>query len=266
LSDAQCDQLRAFVKRGGSLIATHETSLYDEHGHPRKDFGLADVFGAEYAGKVEPRMQNAYIELRHPDPLLKGLEDTNRIINGAARVHTRARAGRAPMKVIPSYPDLPMEDVYPRATKYDEPAVHVQEFGAGRVVYFPWDIDRTFWEVLAVDHLRLLRNAVEWVTNEAPPASITGPGILDVAVWRQKDSMTVHLVNLTNPMMMKGPLREILPVGPQRVGVRVPQRKKASSVKLLVAGREPHVKRSGDVLEVYVPLVELHEVVAVDLV
>ena len=41
-----------------------------------------------------------------------------------------------------------------------------------------------------------------------------GPGVLDVTVWRQRDSMTVHLVNLTNPMMMKGPLREIIPVGP----------------------------------------------------
>ena len=29
LSTAQCDQLRQFVERGGSLIATHETSLYD---------------------------------------------------------------------------------------------------------------------------------------------------------------------------------------------------------------------------------------------
>ena len=34
LSDAQCDQLRAFVASGGNLIATSETSLYDELGAP----------------------------------------------------------------------------------------------------------------------------------------------------------------------------------------------------------------------------------------
>ncbi len=45
--------------------------------------------------------------------------------------------------------------------------------------------------------------------------------MLDVTVWRQRDSMTVHLVNLTNPMMMKGPLREIIPVGPERVRIRL---------------------------------------------
>ena len=38
-----------------------------------------------------------------------------------------------------------------------------------------------------------------------------------MTVWRQRASMTVHLVNLTNPMMMKGPLREVIPIGPQRV-------------------------------------------------
>jgi hypothetical protein len=30
LSEQQCDQLRRFVRDGGSLVATHETSLYDE--------------------------------------------------------------------------------------------------------------------------------------------------------------------------------------------------------------------------------------------
>ena len=107
-----------------------------------------------------------------------------------------------------------MEKVYPRVVKTDKSQLFLRESGAGRVVYFPWDIDRTFWEVLSADHLRLLRNAVEWATNEEPVVTVTGPGVLDVTVWRQQDSMTVHLVNLTNPMMMKGPMRELISIGP----------------------------------------------------
>ena len=38
------------------------------------------------------------------------------------------------------------------------------------------DIDRTFWEVLTVDHGKLLRNAVIWATNEEPV--VTVPSIL----------------------------------------------------------------------------------------
>ncbi|WP_260706584.1 alpha-amylase family protein [Edaphobacter flagellatus] len=46
LSDEQCDMLRNYVEGGGNLIATHRTSIADKYGRPRKDFGLADLFGA----------------------------------------------------------------------------------------------------------------------------------------------------------------------------------------------------------------------------
>jgi beta-galactosidase GanA len=39
LSDEQCRQLRAYVDGGGSLLATFETSLYDERNRRRADFG-----------------------------------------------------------------------------------------------------------------------------------------------------------------------------------------------------------------------------------
>ena len=50
LSDEQCRQLRAYVDAGGSLLATFETSLYNERNERRPDFGLADVFGIRKAG------------------------------------------------------------------------------------------------------------------------------------------------------------------------------------------------------------------------
>ena len=144
------------------------------------------------------------------------------------------------------------------------PQVFLREPGRGRVVYFPWDVDRTFWEVLSVDHFQLLRNAVQWATNEEPTATVVGPGVLDVTVWRQKDSLTVHLVNLTNPMMMKGPVRELLPVGGQTVRLRLPDGKRVKTVRLLAAGKVVQAEQSGRDLTVAVPSVLDHEVVAVD--
>jgi hypothetical protein len=263
LSDAQCRQLREYVDHGGSIVATHETSLYDESGVQRKDFGLADLFGTSYDGAIDARMQNSYLRLQGPHPLLAGLEDAPRIINGVSRVHTRGTNANAPLTLIPSYPDLPMEEVYPRVEKTDIPEVYLQERGKGRVVYFPWDIDRTFWEILSPDHGKLLRNAVEWAANEPHPATVTGPGVLDVAVWRQKDSMTVHMVNLTNSMMMKGPIREFIPLPPQKVVVRVPSRPKA--VKLLVSSAQPAVQYANSTVSLTIPSLLDHEVVALDL-
>jgi hypothetical protein len=156
-----------------------------------------------------------------------------------------------------------MEQVYPRVPKTDIPEVFARQAGKGRVVYFPWDIDRTFWEVLSPDHGKLLRNAVDWASNEARPVTVEGPGLLDVTVWRQKGSMTVHLVNLTNPMAMKGPIREFIPSPPQKVAVRVPG--KAKKVQLLVSGRTVPVQESGGAVTLTIPSIVDHEVVAIDL-
>src|SRR5678815_2809228 len=101
--------------------------------------------------------------------------------------------------------------VYTLTPQTDIPMVFVREVGKGRVVYFPMDLDRTFWEVLAEDHSVLLRNAVAWAMEESQPMIVAGPGIVDVAYWRQKDSLAAHIVNMNNPMMMKGPYREVMP-------------------------------------------------------
>jgi len=271
LSDLQCAQIRKYVKRGGSIVATYETSLYDEWGVRRSDFGLADLFGASFDGKVEPRMQNSYLTLetdpvtgrRHP--ILAGLEDAERIINGASRVVTKPDKSHSPLTLIPSYPDLPMEEVFPRVPKTDIPEVFVREYGAGRMVYFPWDIDRIFWEVLSTDHWKLLRNAVEWAANEPHPVSVKGPGVFDVTVFRQKQSMTVHLVNLTNPMMMKGPVREFIPSPPQEVTIRIPPGKKVGKVKLLVGAHAPHIRVANGAVALTILSIRDHEVIAIDL-
>ncbi|MDA2926335.1 beta-galactosidase trimerization domain-containing protein [Acidobacteria bacterium AH-259-G07] len=273
LSLEQCQQLRDYVKRGGSLVATFETSLYDEWGVQRSDFELADVFGVWFKGRVQRRMQNSYLRLEKDPttgkfhPILAGLEDTSRIINGVQRVDVgpRQKYLNPPLTLIPSYPDLPMEEVYPRVLNSGIPEVYLREVGRSRIVYFPWDIDRTFWEVMCVDHGKLIGNAVKWASNEEEPVTVTGRGVLDVTMWRQKDSMTVHLVNLTNPMMMKGPFRELIAIGEQKVRVRLPEGKKPKKVHLLVSGQSPQVQESAGYVSLTVPSIRDHEVVAIDL-
>jgi hypothetical protein len=272
LSDEQCASLRAFVERGGGLVATYETSLYDELGVRRKDFGLASLFGASYAGKIEQNMLNSYLTLeKDPSantthPLLHGFADSGRIINAVNQVDaTPADSSQfAPLRIVPPYPDLPMESVFMRSGGTHKPGVYLQQIGNGRAVYFPGDIDRTFWQVLNLDHASLLRNAVEWATNEASQVTVEGKGILDVALWEQENSMTLHLVNLTNPMMLKGPVREIIPIAGQKISLRIPAGRRVSRVHLLVAGRDVPYRAERDAIFFETSSIGLHEVIAVD--
>jgi hypothetical protein len=66
-------------------------------------------------------------------------------------------------------------------------------------------------------------------------------------------------------MLMKGPIREILPVGPQRVRVKLPEGAKARGVKFLVSGAKPNWRQNGPWVETTTPQIGLHEVVAIDL-
>jgi hypothetical protein len=158
-----------------------------------------------------------------------------------------------------------MERVYTMTPQTNIAMAFCRQVGRGRVVYFPMDLDRTFWEVLAADHLVLLKNAVEWAAEESQPMTVTGPGLVDISYWRQKDSLTAHVVNMNNPMMMKGPYREMLPAGPYHVSLEIPVGAKVGAVKLLESGATPKTSRDGVWLVVEVPNIRLHEVVAVDL-
>ena len=145
LSDAQCEQLRKFVAGGGSLVATYSTSLFDEWGEPRKDFGLGDVLGVRYKGKILGPLRNSYLafrgkpgEKRHP--ILAGLEDAAYTVNTIRSVDTEATTAMAdaPITLIPSYPDLPMEYVYERTPRGNTPQVFLRDLGQARTVYFPY--------------------------------------------------------------------------------------------------------------------------------
>jgi len=77
--------------------------------------------------------------------------------------------------------------------------------------------------------------------------------------------MTVHLVNFTNPMMMKGPFRELLPLGEQKVTIKIPESVNVKNVKLLVQGKIPEYNVSEGYLKLEINHILDHEVIAIDL-
>ena len=108
LSDRQCEQLRDYARSGGSLMASFETSLYDEDLKPRTDFGLGDIMGVSKNGDAIGTNGNPYsarIEAASPPhPILEGFNDTAWI----------AGANRVPLKPV----DSPLLTVFPGFVRY----------------------------------------------------------------------------------------------------------------------------------------------------
>ena len=73
--------------------------------------------------------------------------------------------------------------------------------------------------------------------------TVEGRGVLDVTVWRQRGSLTVHLVNLTNPMMMKGPFREFIPVPEQHIRIPLPAGAAVSGTRASPGWRRAGIKK-----------------------
>jgi hypothetical protein len=280
MSDRQADQLREFVSTGGTLVATYRTSLLDEQGRERDDFALGDLFGVRADG-VRTDISNSYLRLNASGAdasaarVLQGITGTDVIINSANRVEVTMRDDRGaggeiarsvPVTLIDSYPDLPMEDVYRRNTDESTPQLVLSRFGAGRVAYFANDIDRAFSDFLVQDHFELMRGAIDWARDAAELVSVRGAGVIEVVAWEQSASMTVHLVNMTNPRYLKGPIVELLPSPEQFVSIAVPRGRAVESVRLLRAGVEADALIVDGRVELTIDSVLDFEVIAIDLV
>ncbi|MFC4007003.1 family 10 glycosylhydrolase [Nonomuraea purpurea] len=245
LGQAQCQAIREYVAQGGGLVAAYQSSLYDEHGEPRANFGLADVFGADLLEPVRGPVKNNYIALTGDHPVNAGFGGAQRIIGGTRLLRVAAGEDtRVPFRFVPDFPDLPMEELYARQAP-DAPAVITRQ-GQGRVVYFPFDLGAVFWEALQADHGRLIANAVRWALGAEPEATVRGPGLADLAVRKDERGLAVTVVNLTNPMAMRGAIRETIPLPPQTVTVALPPGVEEATARLLVADADvPVVVRDG---------------------
>ena len=234
LSNRDLKALQAYAESGGAVIATYETSLYDENGNRRNDFGLSELFGVHASGKDARNVINSYITLLPGvgDPLMsEGFESgetggwtrKKRICGSENRVGIAwdpAGFEESPFRAVPAYPDLPMEEVYPRDVPADYEEVFFRKTGKGRAVYFPGDIDRCYWDYLLPDLKRVMTGAVRWAIEGADAVRVTCPGLVDVTLWENPEGLAVHLVNLTSVHAMRGPAEELLPLSELRVDVR----------------------------------------------
>ena len=77
MSEAEADRLREFVRNGGTLFATGETSLHAPNGSRRSDFLLADVLGVSFTGRKAGRIsylssrEHGYVVCDYPAPLVR---------------------------------------------------------------------------------------------------------------------------------------------------------------------------------------------------
>jgi hypothetical protein len=270
MSEGQCESVRRFVGRGGGLVATGESSLCNEAGELRMDFGLASIFGAhhsedrprtDWATRIRRATETNHTYLRLAPELrarvdgpktgaepaitgerhsvLHGFGETDILPFGGILDALETDTGCEVLATfIPAFPIFPPETAWMTvpSTKIPGLIARVTREGA-RVVFLAADLDRRFARDNLTDHGNLLANAVRWAAKDDLPLVVEGPGLVDCHLYRQADRLILHLVNLTNAGTWRAPVPELIPVGPLRVRVQLPAGMRSASVRSLVSGR-----------------------------
>lgn len=226
MSPRAAEVIRRFVAAGGGLVASFETSLYDENYQKRSDFALADLFRANYVGTntVSQRTENLYLTLGpdHPitaDPAIRSKQNT-------AWINPGNPPEKGTLALIASATDVKPSDggqmlatyrvnLPPEKAKNEHPAIIASEFGRGRVVYLPASIDKGMFFYPDGYMRQLLAAAVRWVAHDQrPPLEVDGPLIL-TATYRQqteKKRTIVHLLNQGSSWGMHSIYQKLAPL------------------------------------------------------
>jgi hypothetical protein len=226
--------VREYVRSGGGVVATYETSLYDQDLQRRDDYGLGDVFGARNLGVRHGPLVYGYSWISERGPLTEGLEATQVCTNNGYIWLTSAQPGAAPVTLIPEIVPQPPERgwgpaVAGRRERPTHEPVHsslpvlvTQHFGAGRSVFFPGQTDKLFAADGHPDYGLLLRNAIRWAAGESEPLVATdAPAAVHVSVMRHRDGrLIVHLLNYCGGY--RRPITEIQPVANVAIDLRSP--------------------------------------------
>lgn len=222
LSDDQAAAIRRFVERGGRLLATHATSLYDEHGRERPDFALGDLFGCAYTGIAKDATAFGYHHVRGPHALTAGLERTALIANGGENLLVRLLPGagaEAPLGYVPPIPPQPPERAWLPGLETDYPTAILRRHGRGLVVYLPWEVDRQVWAHGHADFSLVLANALRALLGGERSLETDAPPSVQLCLnaVRGTRRYLVHAINLT--AAPRRPVQRIVPVSDLTVSV-----------------------------------------------
>ena len=264
LRDSECEAIRNYVAAGGSVLATFETSRYNEWGEPREDFGLREIFGVSIAGELVGPAGNSYMHIDRSHPVLEGYEGTTILPGAEFRIPvTRVNSAALHLSVVPNYPAFPPEMVYPRISRTDEPAAIFRQQDSARIVYFPGDVDRTYLRSGHPDFSRLLINSIRWMLGgEPPPASVEGSGLLELFAWETEPGFALHILNYTNPGLTRPFVSAFYPTGPLQVSFEVPAGRKITKARALRTSSEMVIRQVGTKVTFQTPPVVDYEVIA----
>ena len=257
MSDGMARQLTEYVRNGGGVFATFETSLYDAVGRRRKEFALREALGVTSAGKIAGARTYDFMSAVSQDALAAGLPKPL-ILSPVYYARVRA-AGATPViryleKRLGPYREIPPVS--------EDPALTVNRLGKGMVVYASGDLGNTIATMHMPDSLIMVENAAAKLAPGGPHLE-GAPGTVEF-VHRSQNNGARHIFHLVNfSGEMTRPIRNVFPVNGARLVL--PRGMAVARAYTLMTKRAlaPRLNKAGAV-ELALPEIHEYEVVVVE--
>jgi len=213
LSDNQIEIIKEFIKQGGNLLASFEAGFYDERGNEKKE-RIFDLLGIKEIERIFPayRGENYTILKENTLSFKKG----ERIERAPYAFKVKPKKGVK----IPAFFLKPLPRIYvPLREESKYPAILINHFGQGKVIYFTYPIGNFYGVDKLVNQERLIGEAVKMLTPQQI-VEIKAPKTIQMEIFKQKKRLIIHLVNNTGDMQR--PIGDFIPV----FGIKIKTNKK----------------------------------------
>lgn len=222
LSDQHIQVIQEWVKQGGKLISSFQTSLFDESGLARKDFGLGEVLGVSSLNQVVNTEMDCYQKIILRNDLVRGMEKTELLHNGGQTVLTRTLPGaQAITGYLPKINNQPPENAFPDSWESAHPILVYNRFGIGESIYFANEIDRLNGTIGHPDYDQLLTNCIHYLLGSFPIIKTNAPASVHVYLNKNPTQSKIYQLSFVNTSSSsQRPFRDLIPV--QQITVELP--------------------------------------------
>ena len=267
LSDEQIANIKKFVRKGGGLVMTYATSLYDKNGKKRPDFALGELAKIQYIEpdrKMSEKMAenltfgsvwDLYIKTKPGQPVIK-----SPLSDGLIPTHLYETVKSLPGGTVAA--DLVIgtnnEPIFP--------GLVISRYGKGKVAYIPSALDAMYLQTHIKQFSDFIKDVIEYVSPDGQPYEIDAPSSLIANMTSKGDTRVIHLINLTgcNIGKIQQNVYYIPPVENVTIKYKIPNGKKIKKIGLFVPAEFSQYSK-GNILYITFPRVEKYQGVIIEM-
>ena len=214
LSDEHTRIIKEWVRQGGKLISSFQTSLHFENGEARKDFGLGEVFGVSWLNRAVNTEMDCYQKIVKRNDLTSGLEQTDLLHNGGRTLMVKALTGAEIVTgYLPKINNQPPENAFPASWESEYPIMVNNRYGKGESVYFANEIDKLNYTIGHPDYDQLLNNSINHLLGQNQVLRSSAPASVHVYLNKSdSDPQTFQLSLVNTSSSPQRPIRNLIAV------------------------------------------------------